>query len=261
MSSCILVSYLGALSGVVIAGGRAARATPGPSAIRTVALQATAAVDPDELYRNREDLTSAKRAVDVWAARAAGGHDFEASWKLSRALYWLGTQGQDAERRAALDRGVKAGQQAAAIDPARPEGHFWTAANMGTLAQSYGLSQGLKYRGRIKDELERVLAIDPSWQQGSADRALGVWYWKVPRLFGGSHAKAEEHLRKALTYNAQSTATLFFLASVQVAEGRRADARATLRQVIDAPLDPDWAPEDRDFKAKAATALKAIGRG
>ena len=33
--------------------------------------------------------------------------------------------------------------------------------------------------------------------------------------------------------------------------GRDADARAELQKVIDAPVDPDWAPEDREFKAKA----------
>ena len=80
-----------------------------------------------------------------------------------------------------------------------------------------------------------MLAIDPAWQQGSADRALGWWYHKVPGLFGGSEAKAEEHLRKALTYNPHSTATLFFLAEVVVERGRKADARTLLQQVLDAP--------------------------
>jgi hypothetical protein len=215
------------------------------------------ATSPDELYRQREDAVSARRAADLWAARAAQG-DFEASWKLARALYWLGTRGPDAGRRASLDRGVQAGEQAARLQPSRPEGHFWMAANMGRLAESYGLTQGLKYRGRVKEELERVLAIDPGWQQGSADRALGVWYSKVPRLFGGSHARAEEHLRRALSFNPHSTASLYFLAELLQADGRGADARALLQQTIDAPLDPDWIPEDREFKRLAAEKLKPL---
>jgi hypothetical protein len=145
--------------------------------------------DPDQLYRQRENLASARRAADLWAAGAAG--DFEASWKLARACYWLGTHGEQQERRRALERGMKAGESAARLMPDRPEGHFWFAASMGALAESYGLGQGLKYRGKIKEELERVLAIDPSWQDGSADAALGQWYFKVPRLFGGSRSKAE----------------------------------------------------------------------
>jgi tetratricopeptide (TPR) repeat protein len=216
--------------------------------------------NPDALYSQREDAGSAERAADIWAARSAQG-DFEASWKLARALYWIGTRGPEAQRRPALDRGVHAGEQAARLQPSRPEGHFWMAANMGRLAESYGLTQGLKYRGRIKDELERVLAIDPGWQQGSADRALGVWYARVPRLFGGSHAKAEEHLRRALSFNPRSTASLYFLADLFAGDGRGPEARALLRQVLDAPLDPEWAPEDREFKRLAGEKMKQAASG
>ena len=212
--------------------------------------------NPDDLYRQREDLASARQAADIWAARAAGGRDFEASWKLARACHWLGTQLPDAERRAALERGLNAGERAAKLEPSRPEGHFWLAANMGRLAESFGHSQGIKYRGRIKDELLRVLAIDPAWQQGSADRALGWWYHQVPWLFGGSEETAEAHLRKALAYNPKSTATLFFLSEVVAERGRKNEARALLQQVLDAPLDPDWAPEDRNFKKQAEEKLR-----
>jgi tetratricopeptide (TPR) repeat protein len=140
----------------------------------------------------------------------------------------------------------------------KPEGHFWIAANMGALAESFGLRQGIKYRGEIRDELETVLRLDPAFLQGSADRALGRWYYKVPGLFGGSDRKSEEHLRKALTYNPQSTVTLYFLSETLLELKKRDEARATLQKVLDAPLDPDWAPEDREFKQKAQALLASL---
>ena len=100
-----------------------------------------------------------------------------------------------------------------------------------------------------------MLRLDPAFMQGSADRALGRWYFKVPGLFGGSNKQAETHLRKSLTYNPNSTASHFFLAEVLLDEGRKDDARAELQKVLDAPLDPDWAPEDREFKEKARALL------
>jgi hypothetical protein len=127
---------------------------------------------------------------------------------------------------------------------------------MGGLAESFGLRQGLKYRKAIKEELETVLRLDPAFEQGSADRALGRWYFKVPGLFGGSNKDAESHLRASLHYNANSTASHFFLAEVLLDEGRTADARAELQKVIDSPVHPDWAPEDREFKAKAERLLQ-----
>jgi tetratricopeptide (TPR) repeat protein len=219
---------------------------------------AAQSADPEALYKQRENMALARQAADLWAARSAAGQDFEATWKLARACYWLGTHDQESARRAALERGVAAGELAIKIKPGAPEGHFWTAANMGALAESFGLRQGIKYRGRIRDELQKVLSIDPAWQQGSADRALGWWYHMVPGLFGGSEKKAEEHLRRALAFNPKSTATLYFLAEVLLEDGRKPDAKGMFQQVIDSPDDPDWGPEDRDFKLKAAARLKSI---
>jgi hypothetical protein len=196
--------------------------------------------------------------VDLWAAAvAADPRDFEAAWKLARADYWLGGHAPEPERRAFLERGIEAGQKAIALQVGKAEGHFWTAANMGALAESFGLRQGIRYRKPVREELETVLRLDPLFQERSADRALGRWYFKVPGLFGGSHKLAEEHLRASLTANPNSTASHFFLAEVLIDDGRKDEGRAELQRVLDAPLDPDWEPEDRDFKDKAARLLKS----
>src|SRR5262249_45430720 len=142
--------------------------------------------------------------------------------------------------------------------PNRPEGHFWIAANMGALAESGGMSAGLKYRKPIKEELEIVLRLDPAFQQGSADRALGRWYFKVPRMLGGSHQRAEEHLRKSLTYNPDSSASHFFLAELLLDDKRMLEARTELQKVIDTPPDPEWTPEDLAFKEQARALLVRI---
>ena len=188
-----------------------------------------------------------RRPREIWAARlAANPKDFESAYKLAQARYWLGTNGlPEAERKAALEAGIAAARTAIALDPKRPEGHFWLAANMGALAESFGMRQGIKYRGQIREALETMLKLDPAFLQGSADRALGRWYYKVPGLFGGSNKKSEEHLRKSLTYNPNSIISHLFLAETLVDMGRKDEARKELQAAIDAPLDPDWTPEDR----------------
>ncbi len=218
--------------------------------------------DPDALYRDREQLNSAQQATEIWAARlAANPMDFTSAYRLAQARYWLGTNGlPEAQRKAALEAGIAAARAAMAIDQGRPEGHFWLAANMGALAESFGLRQGIKYRGQIRDALERTLAIDPAFLQGSADRALGRWYFKVPGLFGGSNQKSEAHLRKALTYNPQSVISYIFLGDTLADMGRKDDARRAYQAAIDAPLDPDWTPEDRRFKAQARQLLQRLSR-
>jgi len=221
--------------------------------------RAAAQDDPDALYRQRENVAAARQAEQIWASRLArNGRDLESAWKLARARYWLGTHGPENTRKTDLEGGVAAGRAAIGVDPNKPEGHFWVAANMGALAESFGLRQGLKYRGEIRKELETVLRLDAAFQQGSADRALGRWYYKVPGLFGGSNQESEDHLRKSLTYNPNSTASLYFLAETLIDEKKKDEARTMLNRALDAPLDPDWAPEDKDFKAKARALLGSL---
>jgi hypothetical protein len=217
--------------------------------------------DPDRLYADRTDLVRARRAADLWsAALLRNPRDFDAAWKLSRADYWLGGHAPEPERPKFMESGIAAGRSAVATAPDRPEGHFWLAANMGALAESSGMRAGMKYRKPIKDELEALLRIDPSFLQGSADRALGRWYFKVPALLGGSRKRAEEHLRASLKYNATSTASHFFLAELLVADHRVPEAVAELQLVLDAPFDPEWDPENQDFKQKARALLARLKR-
>jgi tetratricopeptide (TPR) repeat protein len=254
MMSCMLVLYLL----VLLPAGASSVAWAGGASYGDW-LQSAGAEDPDALYAAREDLAKARRAAAVWAERLEKNpRDFESAWKLGRARYWIGGRAPEAERKTVLEAGISAARTAVALEPNRPEGHFWIAANMGALAESFGMRQGLKYRGDIKNELLIVLKLDPAYQHGSADRALGRWYFKVPGLFGGSNKKSEEHLRKSLTYNPNSSASHFFLAETLIDLGRKADARAELQQVIDGPLDLDWAPEDREFKEKARQLLATV---
>ncbi len=245
MSSCIRVLYLTVIACFLAAAPGGAQPTG----------------NPDALYRERERLASAREAVAIWETRVAKNPlDFDSAWKLARAYYWLGGRGPHEGRKPDLERGITAAEQAIAVRADRPEGHFWKAANMGALAESFGLRQGIRYRGAIKEALEIVLRLDPAFLQGSADRALGRWYYKVPPLFGGSKARSEEHLRKSLTYDPNSHASRFFLAETLFAMDRDAEAIEELRKVVAAPLDPEWAPEGREFKRKAEDALAARAR-
>ena len=256
------------LARVAFAAACCLLAAAGPGATELVVLERAFAAssarqdpDPDALYTNRESTESARGAIAAWQARlAANAGDVESGWKLARAYYWLGTNGPDSrdDKKVLLRSGMDAARKVIATAPRQPEGHFWLAANMGALAESYGLVEGIRYRGAIREALEMVLATDPAYLQGSADRALGRWYYKVPRLFGGNKRKSAEHLEKALAYNPNSIITRLFLAETLIDLDRTEDARQHLTVAMNAPLDPAWAPEDRRFREQARVLLESL---
>lgn len=222
--------------------------------------QAQGVTDADALYAARASLTSALAAAAEWERRLArDAADFESAWKLARACYWLGSHVPDADRRRRFEQGIAAGQQATATRPREPHGHFWTAANMGAMAEGFGLRAGLKYRGAIKRALETARALDPGFLHGGPDRALGRWYLKVPRLFGGSEDKSVEHLERSLSYG-NSIASRFFLAETYLEMKKRENATRELEAVLALPPDPEWVPEEREFKAKAQALLDGLAR-
>ena len=133
------ICWTGHAANAVLAITLFARAVPFAAAV------SAQEADPDALYKLRENLASAQQAEQIWAARVAKDpKDFDSAWKLARARYWLGGHAAENVRKAYLETGITAGRAAIAIAPNRPDGHFWVAANMGALAESFGMRQGLK---------------------------------------------------------------------------------------------------------------------
>ncbi len=226
---------------------------------RTTPSQAVAAADdPDALYHHRDDLPSARRAADIWQAHATT--EFDSAWKLSRVCYWMGTHAPDAERTGWLERGVAAGKSAIMMQPNQPEGHFWMAANMGEKAQRSTL-YAAGNKNTIRDELLKVVAMQPGWQGGSAEAALGQWYFKAPNVFGiggGDPKKSEQFFKSALGYDPHNKSALLFYADFLLDHKRTSEAKVLLQQIVDEPVEPEWAPEESGFKQQALDRLSKI---
>ena len=128
------------------------------------------------------------------------------------------------------------------------------AANMGALAESVGLRQGLKYRGDIRDELLIVLKLDASFQKGIAT-AHSAEVLQGPGLFGAA-GRSRRNLRKIVDLRPRQHRVAYFLAETLMPTAGGRQARAELQKVIDAPFDPEWTPEDRGIQAESAAPAR-----
>jgi tetratricopeptide (TPR) repeat protein len=218
-----------------------------------------AQADPDALFAQRDDLELAILAAEIWKARVAGGTgDFDVASKLARARFYIGERSARRERARHFKEGVEAARLAISLDPSRADGHFWLGANLGSLAGVSGKLRALRRRSEIREAFEASLARDPAFGDGAAFCALGKYYGSLPGLFGGSKSKSEELLRRCLAYDPDSPVANYYLGQTLVALHRESEAAAALRTAVDAPLDPDLAPEGRLVKERAARLLAKL---
>ena len=79
----------------------------------------------DDLYADRANLASARRAAEIWTAElAANPAAFDAAWKLARVCYWLGGHAPQSERRTFLEAASTPRGKAVALQPNRAGGTF-----------------------------------------------------------------------------------------------------------------------------------------
>src|SRR5687768_8454231 len=89
--------------------------------------------EAETLYEGREDLSKARVAVAALRqARTADYGNYEATWKLARAAFYVGDRtDNDSEQDDMFREGTQAGKAAVTLQPDKPDGHFWLGANYG----------------------------------------------------------------------------------------------------------------------------------
>ena len=219
--------------------------------------------DPDVLYRDREtpgQCAIGRRHLET--PRRQTPADVESGVEVARACYWMGTEwtrragrsppmaaGRDCGRtrrgrrtRRRGRRSLLAGRQhgGAGRGPRSARGHPVSTSD------ARGTRDGAK--------------LDPGYLDGSADRALGRWYFKVPGIMGGDKTRAEQHLRKALTYKSDSIISLIFLAELLIDRDKSDEARASLEAALAAPIDPDGRRKTAGSRHRRAACSRASRR-
>ena len=233
-------------------------ATPAPPAPAAPA----AALGPltsesDALYAERAALAKAKEARDKLVAALDAGEDaFEANWRLARVSYWIGdhTGAADLKKKTFLE-GIEYAKKAIAIDPKRPDGHFWLGVCYGVYGEAKGVLKSLSLVKPIKESMRRVLEIDPAYDRGGADRVLGRVYHEVPGFAGGSEKLSLEHLLKAVEYGPRVGLNLLYLADTYVSLDEVEKAREILERILTMETEPDLLPEIAEEREQARAKL------
>ncbi len=215
----------------------------------------------DVLYDGREDIKKVQRIVtNCERLRAADPDNYELLWRCSRAYFHLAREAQaDEEKLRLYNKAVETGLLAAVkADGSRPEGHFWLGISIAAQGKTSGILKSLSSVGDVKREMEQVIAIDDSYEEGGAYRILGKTDHKVPWIFGGRKSRSHKYYQKALEIAPDNTYTHLFLAELLIDEGKTDEAREQLEFVLGVKNDPKWAYDIKVNQAEARRLLEEL---
>ena len=213
--------------------------------------------DSEPLFKEREDLEKLRAAIkNLASVRDPDNRNYQVEWTFAKYNYFLGKYSPDEdEAEASLEQGRDAGKIASRVDPQKPEGHFWYAANMGELAKRSPITVGLRSVDDIKAAMNKVVEIQPDYQSASAYDALGQLELAT-RLKGGDAKKAVELLEKGMQMAPDNTNIRIHLAEAYLAVKRDADARKQLDHLLQMKPHPDYVPEYREAVEKAKKLIE-----
>ena len=124
----------------------------------------------DDLYRGRQNLSNVIESISLLSGLSDSMSTFEAKWRLSRALFFVGQEDTDREKKSVYFRdGVVAGRDAIHKEPARVEGHFWLGVNLGLLAESVGSFRALPI---VQSAIKHLKQAINEGKKGNADKAM-----------------------------------------------------------------------------------------
>jgi len=196
----------------------------------------------DELYKEMKDMASAKEAEGLYRdALLIMDNKYEAYWKVSRILYYIGehTEGKK-ERQIIFSQGIYYAKKAIDLEPEKPDGHYWLGVNNGKYGETRGVLKSLSLVKPIKQAMNKVIELDRSYEDGGPDRVLGRVYFKLPGFAGGSKDKSLVHLLKSKEYGPNDAVTRIYLAETYLAKEENDNAREELEYVLNMESDLRW---------------------
>jgi len=213
----------------------------------------------DDLFDQRGDLAKAREGLAKYQDALLMNEDaYGVYWRMARIEYWIGDHAADNnEKKKVFQMGIYHAKKAVALSPERPEGHYWLGVNYGSYGEAKGVLKSLSLVKPIKQEMNKVLALEPAFDDGGADRVLGRVYYELPGFFGGDKKKSLEHLLKSKEMGPRVGLTRIYLADTYLALKDVAKAREELEFVIAMEPDPKLIPETADEKGMGRDRLKA----
>jgi hypothetical protein len=205
----------------------------------------------DELWTRRDAPGVANElAILAKAELAKNPASFEGNWRRASLLVWQADSAADgSEVKAQLGKlAWEAGDKAIAAKPEDVRGHYFAGTGLGLYSEGVGiltaLSQGLE--GKFRDRIQTALKIDKDFLDGGPQVVWGRYFFKLPwpKRDVGESIKV---LSAAVAQHPRNLRAKLYVADSFADDGKGAEARKIVQEILDAPLEGD-VPEQKRMK-------------
>ena len=212
----------------------------------------------DEMLLSLNNMDTAKDILAKYETAAETmENNYDLNWKMSRILYHIGNYTADKKMQQDIfSQAIVLAEKAIALEPGKPDGHFWLAVNNGKFGESKGVMKSLGLVKPIKESLNKVIELDRSYEEGGADRVLGRVFFKVPGIAGGDKDESLKHLLKSIEYGPNDAVTLLYLGETYLALNEIEKARETLDKVVNMVDDGLWINSIKQCQEDAKVVLE-----
>ncbi|UCB45558.1 MAG: hypothetical protein JSV25_15330 [Spirochaetota bacterium] len=144
--------------------------------------------------------------------------------------------------------------------------YYWEAVLVGEKANAFFSIDSFTAADTIKELCNRVIALDPSYDDGGAYLILGRMYYMLPKLFGGNNEESIHYLLKAKKYmdmrpNDERKHFVYkFLAESYVAQREWRKAKQALFDGLNCPKDQDAPHEESPSYLEMEKLLNKINQ-
>jgi tetratricopeptide (TPR) repeat protein len=194
----------------------------------------------DALYAARENAENVRASIRLLEEGDCASQ-YEALWRIARALFFLGQEAEDdEEKRVFHARAAALCKQAARTEPKRVEGHFWLGVNLALLAEVEKPLKALRYALHARRALMRAVQLEPAYHAAGPLRVLARLQHKLPRTFGGGRERARVNFERAIQLEPSNTVTRLYFAELLIEMGDGERARSQLTALLNATPDAGW---------------------
>ncbi len=212
------------------------------------------------------DDTNINKAIELYKKvieTASGAEKEEATWKLMRAYYFKGKYAtNDSETKKKIyDLGKNLGKTSLEEFPESVGIHLFSAIVWGVWGEEYGLMKAAKegVAGKVKDHCEKVVALDPNFDQAGGYRVLGRVYFKAPKiplvLGWPSKKKAVEILEESYKIAPKNLNTRQFLAEAFYSQNQKERAVQMMKDILAETETIEGIAEDAVIKSEVKATL------